>query len=660
MTTQHWNRRTWLCVALSLSASSVRAEDAADTASASAPRAADTQALPPVVVPLPPLSPNPESPTRREPTGAVSVLPVEERRSEAAVASELVGTLPGVLLQDSGGLLQTKTLSVRGASSTGVLVLLDGIPLNGAGNAVDLSRVPLAIVDRLELLRGSGSLYGSGALGGVLNIVTRRPTTGFVASGGLTVGSFGTGLGNLSASGALLGGEALVVLHGERSDGGFSYLFDATPLTRDDVPERRVRRNNDVSGGGALVRYRRALSEGTELGASAEYATGWRGVAGTAQNPTTDVRMRTERLAASTRVVRRLSQGELSGHAWASRDVIDINHLFFTGPQPLLSTGLEGQGQWLLADRHGVTVSARVGYEALDVEAVAPPRWMKASLAASDEILLFDGALTLVPSARVDLAGPFTTVSPKAGAVWSLPAGFEVRANVGQAHRAPSFLELYVVQGNLLPNPSLRPERALGGDVGVRYQREGQGSVTVTGFYNLFEDLIAYEYYPPLLARPYNFNTARVQGLETELEARPSSFVSLSASHTLTFSQNLRDDPRYYLNELPYRPRHRVHARVTAGPQRLKARAELDFQSSQFVNRTQTVTLPARALLNAGATALVWQKPDVRVGFDVKNLLDVQSADLDGYPLPGRAAYLTLSFALEPGVEVDSRNEAFR
>ena len=71
-------------------------------------------------------------------------------------------------------------------------------------------------------------------------------------------------------------------------------------------------------------------------------------------------------------------------------------------------------------------------------------------------------------------------------------------------------------------------------------------------------------------------------------------------------------------------------------------RGEVLYQSAQFVNRTETLWLPERALVSVGATCELTRSPLLSVSLEVKNLLDVQSADLDGYPLPPRAAYLTL------------------
>lgn len=633
-----WHRRAWaLLLALT-----------AQEAWASTPAEADAAALPEVVVPLPPDDPPPETPSRRDPTAPVSVIDAKAARSQAKVASDVISEAPGIIVQDRGGLLQTRSLVVRGASSSGVRVLLDGIPLNGSGGMVDLSRIPLPIVDRFEVLRGGGSLYAAGALGGVVNVVTRKPTDGAVVSGNLTWGSFGTGLGNVSAAGALLGGHGLLVLHGARTEGGFSYLFDEQPTFEDNPLVERTRRNNDVALGGAMARFTRALTSQTSLDVMAEGLWDDRGLAGTSQNPTPDARQEAQRFTGAVRATRTFHAGEGAVRAWGKRDRSTFTGGTF-GPaadQEEVGAGVELSGQWLFAEIHGLSASAEVAYDGLVERTGKNPNWLRAGAHLADELLLLDGRLSVVPAARVDQTGPFTTFAPKLGASFELPLGFTVRANVGQAHRAPSFQELYVIQGTLLPNANLRPERALFADATVEHRTQ-KTRVSVTGFTALYDDLIAYEYYPPFLARPYNFDTARVQGAEAEASIRPSRHVDARASYTLTFSKNLRDDPRFYLKEVPYRPRHRVVGQVTAGIERARARAEVDFQSAQYMNRTNTLELPARALVNVGATAQVWRGPDIALAADLKNVFDVQSSDFAGYPLPGRALYVTLSFSLE-------------
>src|SRR5690606_31782166 len=100
--------------------------------------------------------------------------------------------LPGVDIAQSGGLGATSSTYIRGTESRHVLVLIDGIPLNNAGisNVPDLSQIPVSLIQRIEYIRGPRSaLYGSDAIGGVINIITGRDKPGAEITAG--VGSKG-------------------------------------------------------------------------------------------------------------------------------------------------------------------------------------------------------------------------------------------------------------------------------------------------------------------------------------------------------------------------------------------------------------------------------------------------------------------------------------
>src|SRR5262249_54450531 len=142
--------------------------------------------------------------------------------------------------------------------------------------------------------------------------------------------------------------------------------------------------------------------------------------------------------------------------------------------------------------RHGLTALLSGGGEWLDAPD-AHPSWGRFSAMAGGEGLFFDGDVSVNGSVRGGQSGDFTAFSPKLGALWLMPYGFEVKANIGQAHRPPSFVELYVKQGHLLPNPDLRPERGLYVDGAAAFRR-GAGFIEVGGFYSIYEDLISYEY----------------------------------------------------------------------------------------------------------------------------------------------------------------------
>ncbi|MBN1204845.1 MAG: TonB-dependent receptor [Myxococcaceae bacterium] len=613
----------------------------------------EATATPGVEVLGPPASEPPDAASQRDPSGALTVIHTADFGGAAKDAAEVLSTATGVLVQDSGGYGQSKNVVVRGASPSGTLLLLDGIPLNGAGGIADLSRVPLALVERFEVLRGgAGARYGSGGLGGVVNVISRRPGAEARVAGEATYGSWGTTLGWLSATGPLAGVEALLLLHGGRSEGDFPFLFDESPAFPGNELVERRRANNDARGAGGLLRLRHVTRGGPEVDLLGELSGDDRGLAGTATNPIPDARQRTGRVATSLRLSGVLGGVRGSTRAWFRGDRIGLagGPQAEQGSQVQRTGGVELEARKLLGGWHGV--SARVALSAEDVTGAegatvegSRPSWLHASAMVMDEVVLLGGSLLVAPSLRVDRSGPYTLLSPKVGATLSLPVGLELRANAGQAHRAPSFLELYVRQGLLLPNPALRPERVLYADVALVHRTE-RSLASVGGFYSLYEDLIAYELYPPFAAKPYNFAAASVAGLEAEGEWRPHPWVAGALGYTLLVSRNLRDDPRYYLKELPYRPRHRLSARVSGGPRWLTGRVEVAAQSAQFTNRTEEAVLPGRAFVHAGVSSSFGRSPELTLSVELKNVFDAHAEDLDGYPLPGRSAFVTLTAAL--------------
>lgn len=105
---------------------------------------------------------------------------------------DVLRRLPGVDVAQNGGIGQQSSLFIRGTESRHVLVLIDGVRLNQAGisGSSDMSQIPISLVQRIEYIRGARSaVYGSDAVGGVINIITRRNNEGTTLNAG--IGSYG-------------------------------------------------------------------------------------------------------------------------------------------------------------------------------------------------------------------------------------------------------------------------------------------------------------------------------------------------------------------------------------------------------------------------------------------------------------------------------------
>lgn len=611
-----------------------------------------TVVLPPVLVPAPRPGPDAGPVAREEPTASRSTVEVRELSGRVRDVAEALATLPGVLSRESGGFGQPTSLSIRGAGSNGVLVLLDGLPLNGPGGIADTSRVPLPLLRQVEVARGPlGARYGSGGLGGVVNLVTRAPTDGPSLSANLAYGSFATLALDLAASAPLGPLRALALASLGASRGDFPFLHDELPALEGSAAVRRWRVNNDSRRVSGLLKLEAELAD-TALSGMVEVSWVDRGLAGTVHHPTSDARERGLRVSLAARGTRRLGAGTRLAVELAARRSEDQFKGGYFG-EGLAQRASAGQLRARLEHAlhgHLLTAEAELGLDHLRASGGAAPSWWRGALLVRDEVTALDGRLLIAGSLRAEAVGPFRLVSPRLGAELDLGPGVALYANAASAARAPSFLELYVAQGSLLPNPDLVPERAHSADLGLRLALPGLGSASLGAFYAHYSELILYEYYPPFLARPFNLGSAHAWGLELEGAFRAVPWAQVTAGYTWLSTQNLEPDFRYRLRPLPYRPVHRAALRATLGPPALTATAELAVQSRQYMNRSQSerMVLPDRAVLNLSASWLAVALPQLRLTAEVKNALDAQLSDLDGYPLPGRALYLSLGLDTEP------------
>ncbi|CNK45087.1 vitamin B12/cobalamin outer membrane transporter [Yersinia pseudotuberculosis] len=109
-------------------------------------------------------------------------------RWQSTNINDVLRRLPGINIAQYGGPRQLSSLFIRGTNSSHVLVLVDGVRLNQAGisGSSDLSQIPISLVQRIEYIRGPRSaVYGSDAIGGVVNIITERETLGSTLTAGL-------------------------------------------------------------------------------------------------------------------------------------------------------------------------------------------------------------------------------------------------------------------------------------------------------------------------------------------------------------------------------------------------------------------------------------------------------------------------------------------
>jgi iron complex outermembrane receptor protein len=582
----------------------------------------------------------------RDPTASATVIDAHSFSGEAKAVADLVSTAPGVAVNDYGGLGHFTSVSLRGASADGVLVLLDGIPLETAlGGGVDLASIPRQWVERIEVVRGvEGAHYGAGALGGVVNVVTRSRASGW--SGEATAGSFETASASVEGGFSAGGWTGLVAAMGEGTGGRFHYEFQEQLNLPGSAVREETRRNDAVRHGGLLLKVSRGFGA-ARLDTIAQLSAGRRDLPGSPYRLTPRDWQEDERVLFAARVsapgpwtgVLLSGRASLRGDWYATR--IDPTLLEQRGR----SAGVGGEARVLhrggqlraTLEAHGETLRSDA---AVDVRSRA-----RLAAALADDLFIGGDRVRISPAVRAERIGDVAGVSAKLGGSLRLVGPLAVRASGGRTFRAPSFVELYVTNGLMQPNPELGPEEGLGGDaalvIDVPVLHASAG-----GFATLYRDLIWYQQASLGRFKPTNTGKVLVRGAELELATAPlrrALGLALSGAYTFLDTENLRDVERNLGKELPRRARHRVFARASIAPGRVGAHVEAHRVGAQWSDAQNVVPIPATTTWNAGAEVRLTRRGNVALHAEVKNVFDDRTlVDPFANPLPGRTVLVTL------------------
>jgi outer membrane cobalamin receptor len=547
---------------------------------------------------------------------------------------EWLAALPGVSVRSSPG--GGQVVSVRGSRPEGVLVLLDGIPINDpmTGRA-DLSTIGVASLESATLVRGSGSAgHGSGALAGVLLLSSRRADRPS-ASGAVRLESFGGIAAETFASSVGGAGRAAVSLAAGRAENDFPYEDRTAPGS-----PVVARRNADGSYLSAALSAARS-----DLQLDLRYDGVERGTPGpTGSSLYDDARWRESRTTASLgrrdaasavsfRVGRRITRWSPGGGGAAS----DTEGLDFAAAGEL---GVPAAAGLLLAARlRGESLSG----DALDRNA----RRLTAGVSAA--ALLEAGIVTLEPALAVDAGGGGAAASPELGVRVPLSPMFALRGRAGRAFRLPTFADLYFASSHRVQaNPELRPERVrLDAELGLdgAWERESARlEAGIAAWQRVTEEPIVWLASSVAVWSPRNLDRLVSTGLEFRIELTADAEEETGwrgwGSMTLDRSRLGFGANR---NPVPYRPATAAALGLERRGRGWVARTELRWNGARTTSVAATRELPGFVLLDL---ALAGRSPvgglPLEAELRVENVLDRSYELVELYPEPGRRISLTV------------------
>ncbi|HEU0066302.1 MAG TPA: TonB-dependent receptor [Sphingomonas sp.] len=581
---------------------------------------------------------------------AVTVLDAETvAQRQAVIVSDLLRQTPGVTVVRNGGVGTTTSVSIRGAESDQTVALIDGIKLNdpsSPGGGSNFGNLLIGNISRIEVLRGAQSvLWGSQAIGGVVNLITRQPTAALAVNARAEGGWHDTGQAFANVSGKAGGVSASVGGGYFTSDGISAYAPG---------PERDGYRNYAANGSVGIdlatnvsIDLRGFYSKGRTdfdglaapflaFGDTREYGENaqWIGYAGL-NAALFDGRLRNRLGYAHTDSDRRTfdpaGTPNETFHGIGRNDRLEYQGVADITSAVFATFGAEREVSRFATSSYGGAVMrgrARI-FSAYGQLAVTPIAGLTATGGVRhDDHDVFGGATTVSGSG---------VYSPNGGAT-------AVRASYSEGFKAPTLFQLQSEYGNR----TLAPERSRGWDAGVTQKVLGGAiEASATYFRRTSSDLITFiSCAPPLTGicagrsdGTYdNVARTRAQGVEATLLLRPVEALTFSGSYTYLDAKNRSTGTANFGRILGRRPDSSVTVNADyRWPFGLTTGTTITAIGDSFDNASNTRKLDGYVVTDVRAALPVG--PHLEVYGRIENAFNARYQTIYQYGQPGRGAF---------------------
>ncbi|MBL28664.1 MAG: hypothetical protein CMM50_14045 [Rhodospirillaceae bacterium] len=606
-----------------------------------------------------------------EVASSVSVITADEiRAKQQPLAVDLLGEVPGLTIVPSGPAGGQASVFIRGTNSNHTLALLDGIEINDPSNpagALDFAHMATEGLDRIEVLRGpQGTLYGSDAIGGVVNFITARgegPATAHLRLGG---GSFET----LTQSARVTGESGRFNFN----IGGSLFRTGGETATPSRIrPAALPEEDDGYRNATARIRLGAAVTEDAEVNlflhhidTEADNDAGLEDPNSTADTTQTYVRLE-GRLASFDGFLEQRFGYSLAYQKRKELDSADPGQPFEASENRSKGrkTKIDWQGDLHLAETNTLTVGAAYEVEAFTNDSLFLDQSFGAATISEghanaddeiksafiqDQFRLMERVSGTV-GARIDDHQSFgSEVTWRAALAYDhVETGTRIKGSYGTGFKAPALFQrfgssvftipAFAVQSPFFGNPALDPETSKGWDLGFE-QALADGAVRfgATYFRNEIEGLITSD---PTFVTLINLNKVNSWGVESFLSVTPVDWLRFDLNYTYARAE----DPTTGQEHVNRTPRHEIAATLAAKPtERLEVNLDLLYVGTYVDNDRVAFA----RIYNGGYTRLDLAArydlmPGIALEGRVDNLLDRDYEQPDGFLHPGIGVYGGLS-----------------
>jgi outer membrane receptor protein involved in Fe transport len=610
---------------------------------------------------------------------SIGVISKEELRSRNVVTfDQAFDDMPGVVVTRSGG-ANVQAFSIRGASEVAgggignrVMLLIDGRPaLSPESGGALWNLVPVSAIERIEVLRGAySSLYGSSAMGGVVNVITRKGETKPATRINMNYGAYGpapksSGYRNYG------GFHALEASHSGRVK-RLSYVLDGSWKSDDGHREMSAfdlynffgKANWEIKPGHHLqfsANYNQMFSDAPATWLSRRQAYS------VADFKKDDFQNRREmsadlyyyavpsdRVRYSSRLYHYRSFSQFTFDDDPGNDSTNINFGKQIVKSYQVSTSRIGnitQFDVALGQRHYLIAGADVKWDYVlgipDIYLYGEHYALGVGLYVQDDIKI-NSKLSATLGGRFDYYEIFGEVrdanfSPKLSLLYQAKPKVAFRALLAQAFRDPPIAERFIkfAQGSglsFLPNPNLRPERlSLSVELGAKWEPVKGSALDVSLFYNKYNNLISFQQVSGALEgltfQVVNLREAIMQGLELSYRHRFSDFLSAQLAYTFLDARDI--SPERFNDALAYKVRHSLGASANTQYGKFSLNVGMRYRS-----RIEEVFIypgsEPSAVLVANARLCYRPAEQKTLYFGIGNVNNAQYEELERYRMPGR------------------------
>ena len=567
----------------------------------------------------------------------VTVINREEiQRSGQATLVELLQLQPGIEITSNGGAGKTAGIFIRGSNSSHVVVLIDGVRVNSATlGTTTFENLPITQIDKVEILRGpASSLYGQDAIGGVIQIFTKKGEGKPRFYGSVGYGTYDTKIVEAGVSGQINDTSFALNLSGSNTN-GFSAIDTNNPNFNDDDGYSNFSFNTSIT---------QKLVEGHEIGVQLFNSDGKTRFDNSFNlgNFSSNADIEQQSLAFTSKNqflpfwISNLKVGFSQDEVTSNDEIDPFNNPFNPTKFDTEQTQINWQNDFSLP-----VGTLTLMYDRLEEDVESTTDYDKTNRINEGYVASYlanIGAHSLQASLREDHNSQFGNyMTGGIGYGYSFNQNWRATASYGSAFKAPTFNDLYFPGFN---NPNLAPEKSDNLEASLRYQDENT-NISATIYENKIRDLIAFDISTFTIE---NLRKTTIQGL-TLVGSQRWGNLQLQASADI---QSPRDDATDNLLARRANRHGALNLSYNWGDWRFGA--EATASSKRYNNLANTVGLDGYALLNLTAAYKLHQ--DWTVQARANNILDKDYAlAVDGngidYNTPGSNLFVNVRWQPE-------------